>query len=632
MHPSFPDALLRSCPNAVFCDVGVDDHYLLNQYIFDSLLDKRTWETPAISPTGAPLPAAADDQGLVYEKEGLRLTLMWGEQGEAPALTVRVENIGGQPHMLNGLAFTARLSDGVTVEFPLNTPCGVIPGRDITEGQLIQGGLVSPAIALASPEARMNLLFLDPVEKWSLGVYRCQGELRAVFIAALECDLKPGDSVTCGTLYFQQPEGDPYLSIRHFFAGLGYTPAQGGHQGGVMYSCHPNGTMDGTMDKEPNGPGMVKYAEYLDELHDMGIDHVWVLPLFEHEGRGVYHCSDQRIIDKRYGGDEAVRYYVEKAHSLGMTVLFDYVPHGPAKGDPLALEHPEWCSLRRDGSPQEEWDCVSFDMTLPAYRDYTTDLVRDHVDRFGIDGARIDCAMGGLSNWQPQTGSRPSASNLSGGVDITRAIYDGFRSYPKKTLVLPENFNPVPCYYPVTDVFYGMNLYRVLVELDQRFRDDPAAYVRELTRWLEVEHKTMPEELGRLRFLGNHDTVSWVWQASRAVDWYGLERAKALFAVLMLIDGLPMIYMGDEDPALAGKQGPVLKDFFKELIALRKSTVGDSRDITHLYTGNAIFACRRINAGRTWLVAINLSAEAAQAELEGRTVALDAWQWQVMEL
>lgn len=604
----------------VLLDVGVNGAYALGQYEFDSLLDKRTWETPAIRPLDHDTPS-----GDTWEASGLKISLRSGDICGAAAYEAEILNTSNEEKTLNGLAFTICLGKEADFVFPLNTPIGIVRGESIAEGQVVQGGLVSPAIHVLLPERKINLLFHDTVEKWSLGVYRKSKSLYAVFIAALECRLAPDESVHCGDLFIQSPTGDPFLAIRDFFAAQGYAPAQGGLQGGVMYSCHPNGTMDGMMDREPNGPGLRKFAEYLPVLRDMGVDHVWLLPIFEHEGRGVYHTSDQRIIDKRYGGDEAVRYYVDKAHEMGMTVLFDYVPHGPAKQDKLAKDNPAWCSLRIDGTLQEEWDCVSFDMTLPSYQEYTTDLVRDHVDRFGIDGARIDCAMGGLSNWKPMPGHRPSASNLSGGVGITRAIFDGFRSYDKQTLVLPENFNPVPAYYPVTDVFYGMNFYRVLVALDEHYRGDPAAYVREMTDWLEIEHKIMPDGLGRLRFLGNHDTVSWVWQAKRAVDFYGLERAKALFSLIFLIDGLPMLYMGDEDPSLACKQGVPLRDFFRELIALRKSTVGDSRDITHLRTGNGIFACTRKNAGKEYLVAVNLSDHEEKAVLCGVSVTLPAY-------
>ena len=56
--------------------------------------------------------------------------------------------------------------------------------------------------------------------------------------------------------------------------------------------------------------------------------------------------------------------------------------------------------------------------------------------------------------------------------------------------------------------------------------------------------KYRERQLAEVRFLGNHDTVSWVWQSKRAVDCYGVGGAKALFALISLIDGVPMIYQG----------------------------------------------------------------------------------------
>lgn len=75
-----------------------------------------------------------------------------------------------------------------------------------------------------------------------------------------------------------------------------------------------------------------------------------------------------------------------------------------------------------------------------------------------------------------------------------------------------------------------------------------------------------------------------------------------------------------------------MRGFFTELIALRKSTVGDSRDITHLHTGNGIFACVRENEGRRYLVAINLAGCEQSADLEGVNVRLDGYKWLVQEL
>ena len=59
---------------------------------------------------------------------------------------------------------------------------------------------------------------------------------------------------------------------------------------------------------------------------------------------------------------------------------------------------------------------------------------------------------------------------------------------------------------------------------------DPAAFVEGLTDYLERESWLLPENYHKMRFLGNHDTVSWVWQSKRAADCYGIGGAKALFA------------------------------------------------------------------------------------------------------
>ena len=114
-----------------------------------------------------------------------------------------------------------------------------------------------------------------------------------------------------------------------------------------------------------------------------------------------------------------------------------HVPHGPYPADPLALAHPEWCSVLRSGRQHIECDCVSFDMANPDYQAYTRQLVLDHVARFGVDGGRIDCAMGGLSNWQPAAGNRPSHSGIRGGLQsesIRRASWTpaGSRCCPGK--------------------------------------------------------------------------------------------------------------------------------------------------------------------------------------------------------
>jgi glycosidase len=359
-----------------------------------------------------------------------------------------------------------------------------------------------------------------------------------------------------------------------------------------MYSCHPSGTMDAGFPKKDD---LYQYAEYLPKLKAMGIDHVWLLPVFEHDAGGVYHSTDQGVIDPRYGGEQGCKYYCDTAHALGMTILFDYVPHGPAPEFPIARDNPTWPSKRRDGSLQDEWECVSMDYNHPGYQEYTAELVHDHVNRFGVDGARIDCAMGGLSNWRPYPGNRPSGNSVLAGVHITEAIREGFLRGGKPSFILPENFNPIPNYYHCTDLFYGMNLYRAFVDLEAKLHTDPAAFVEGLTDYLEREAWLFPANYHKMRFLGNHDTVSWVWQSKRAVDCYGTDGAKALFALIALLDGVPMLYQGDEDPTICGHDGENLTAYFTELLSARRRLLPRGSNRTeYLHTGTPVMAFLRV--------------------------------------
>ncbi|MHC1785732.1 MAG: alpha-amylase family glycosyl hydrolase [Christensenellales bacterium] len=643
---------IRHAFTDLLVDAGVDGRYLRGQMAYDPLDDKRTWELPRIEAVAAGDAAGflgfSEQDGLLaaeYLAGDILIRQKYDLCGEALRLRAEVINRSAARVSVGGVSFLLRRQAGEgRFEYPSNDS-RVYADGDLQEGQAHSCGLVGAMTHLMLPAGDINLLFLDEVEKWSQGAYRSADAISHVFAAAVESHLAPGEGLEVGCLYLcpvSQGE-DPYLQIRGFFDALGYRPAVGGLREGVLYSCHPHGTMDGGFKL---GLDLNQFAGQLPAIRAMGVDHVWLLPIFEHLDRGVYHPVDQRPIDARYGGEEGMRIFSDQAHALGMTVLFDYVPHGPQPEDPLALAHPDWCSKRRDLSLQDEWHCVSFDMTHPEYLDYTGELVGSHVRRFGIDGARIDCAMGGLSNWAPFPGHRPSASNLAGGVAISRAIREGFQAVGHKALSLPENFNPVPAYYPVTDVFYGMNLYRVMSILLER--GAPAEdYVRELTRFLEIEHKVMPEELKKLRFLGNHDTVSWVWQKKRAYESYGVAKAKALFALMFFIDGVPMIYQGDEDPAIAGKAGPKLDTYFAELSRVRKALIGEGCKISYLSGCPGVMAfVRDTDAGRRLVLISLMESEqtvtldllqdaglaAGEARCQGSRATLPPYAWAIFTL
>lgn len=618
-------------------DAGVDGKYIRQRFEFQSFLDFNTWSLPEIRPSAATWKNGASEiweieqeseTGLSGERchGTLKLEQRWSIDCGEPRADIVLTNTGKKRMWINGIAFSLTLKGAYRFDFPGNVPYGVFDSATLAEYAPVETGLVTAVTHLESDEGGINLIFVDPEEKWGTGVFRSGDDTVWTAIAGTEMYLEPGQSCNCGSLYIQlTAQGDRFAPIREFYWKKGWRAPENGVKDAVVYSGHPSGPWDANF---PFRKTMKEYSAYTDEIADMGFDTIWLLPLFHHTepadpDRNVYTPTDQKWIDSRYGTDEDVRAYVDHAGALNIRVLFDYVPHGPRPQDELGKRYfDRWASKRQDGSAQEEWTCLSFDMANPEYLEYCQKLVEDHIDRFNIGGTRIDCAMGGLSNWQPYPGNRPSNSNLKGGVSMSSAMRRAFEHKGKSPFVTPENFHPIPLYASCTDAYYDMALYRVLFELN-RAKLSRKQYVFELTRWLEHQMLTMPEGMHKLRFLGNHDTVSWVWDAKRAVDIYGTERAKAMWVLISLIDGCPMIYQGDEDPAICLKDGaPVLKDFFRDLFHAKKQYTSHEYSTEYVYTGTGLFAFRRVRGKDRKLVLINLDDTLQKYPADGNAVLL----------
>ena len=624
------DSVLRL--DGLLVDVGCDGAYLRGTLGFQSFQQMSTWELAKIVPRMKPPASAAtarvffDGSALVIEENlsDLLVRQTYTQVDSSLALQVEITSLRQASSEIQGVSFSLRGMDvpaASTFRFPGNTPGDVFSLRDMQAYRVQQTDFCNPVTMIrTNSESGFNVLFLDEEGKWSTGLYRdSSGKLNLVCLPMVEGMLAPAESMQVGTLYLQLTGSDAYAPIQSLYRALGYHAPSTAYASGPMYAGHPAGTMDSGFQDTMT---MRAYAKFLPKLSAMGIETVWLLPIFAHPNRGVYEPLDQQQIDPRYGTDADVRAYVEKAHEYGIRVLFDYVPHGPKPEDALAKQHPEWCAVSHDGKLQIEWDCVSFDMANPDYQAYTTALVQAHVERFGIDGGRIDCAMGGLSNWLPRSGCRASSSGQHGGQAIVSAIREGFIGAGKAPVLLPENFHPLPFYAAVTDVYYDMPLYRELYNLRTYHLND-TAFASALSSWLESEHlASVPHQL-KLRFLGNHDTVSWTWDQMRPAEAWGLPKAKALWSLMAFLDGVPFLYTGDEDSSLYHAETRLdLTDFFSTLFAARKAYLTDDMDTIYLPASDAILAFWRKNPYAHRLVLVNLGAADAVYSLPAQGMAL----------
>lgn len=113
-----------------------------------------------------------------------------------------------------------------------------------------------------------------------------------------------------------------------------------------------------------------------------------------------------------------------------------------------------------------------------------------------------------------------------------------------------------------------------------------------------------------MRWISNHDTVSWTFQKQRPIRVYGAERMRALLAVCALIEGVPMLYQGDEDPAIYGGQGLSSVEFLSRIYGLRKqlpSLRHGKVDYAAARATAGVFACSRETPSQKALLLVSLN-------------------------
>ena len=116
----------------------------------------------------------------------------------------------------------------------------------------------------------------------------------------------------------------------------------------VFYEIHIRGFFDGNDDGAGDFRGLIEKLDYLQWL---GIDCIWLLPMYISPLRdGGYDIADFFVIHEDYGTVDDFRSFVEAAHQRGMRVIADLVMNHTSN------EHP-WFQESRSSpdSPKRDW-------------------------------------------------------------------------------------------------------------------------------------------------------------------------------------------------------------------------------------------------------------------------------------
>ncbi len=189
---------------------------------------------------------------------------------------------------------------------------------------------------------------------------------------------------------FARSERMPALPGVHFKP-WGTPPGEQGYQGGNLYGI----------------------ADKLDYLRDLGINALYLNPIFSSASNHRYHTFDYLQVDPLLGGNEGLRLLLDEAHARDMRVVLDAVFNHASRGF-WAFHHileeggnspyVDWFHIQdwplRPYQHDEEnpanyaawWDIAAlpkFNTDNPGVRQYLLDVARYWID-FGIDGWRLD--------------------------------------------------------------------------------------------------------------------------------------------------------------------------------------------------------------------------------------------------
>jgi hypothetical protein len=291
--------------------------------------------------------------------------------------------------------------------------------------------------------------------------------------------------------------------------------------GPVLEPDHPKAWAGGDL------PGITAQIPY---LADLGVNTIWMTPIFKCSSYHGYDTEDFGEVDPRFGGNRALHELVSTAKRYGIRVLLDFVPNH------VSNEHP-WFTNALAGGDTRDWffihDDGSYDtffgnpgmpkvnVNHPEARAALIAAARHWLDEYGIAGYRIDHVLG------------PSESFFA---DLSAELN---RSHPDTWLFGEATATPAFCrrYGGVldgaTDFLFAYAL-RDFLGGDL----DPAGLI-------EVEQEAAAvlahEDFSWVRFFDNHDM-------GRAMHRWNDDTRRLVTATeaILRLPGVPAIFYGTE--------------------------------------------------------------------------------------
>jgi cyclomaltodextrinase len=377
-------------------------------------------------------------------------------------------------------------------------------------------------------------------------------------------------------------------------------------QEGVIYQIFPRVFSDRG---DLNG-----VTEQLDRLEALGVNILYLMPLHPQgklKAKGTlgspYAVRDYYAINPEYGTTGDLKRLVSEAHKRGLKVIMDVVANHTS-WDSVLMRHPEYYVRDKAGQilpPRPEWnDVAHLNYGNPDLRRYMTDMLIYWLRELDVDGFRCDAAGEIPTDFWEQV--RPQLDRVKPGLMMLAEW--------EQPELLAQAF----------DLDYAWSFYKAVG--DAVLGRAPANVVR--TAWEQAAARYGRDAL-HMRFIDDQDE-------SRAIARFGLPATLAASALVLTMDGVPLLYNGMEVGDTAESGAPALFEripifwpiaarrpevpvFYHQMIALRHAhTALTHGDVSWLNNSDEqrIVTFARSTSSERLVIAVNLSSQPFKGTVE----------------
>jgi alpha-glucosidase len=353
-------------------------------------------------------------------------------------------------------------------------------------------------------------------------------------------------------------------------------------QTGIVYQIYPRSFQDSNGDGIGDLEGI---RRRLGHLVDLGIDAVWISPIFPSPMRDFgYDVSDYRDIDPMFGSLADFDSLVVATHAVGLKVILDLVPNHTSDRHPWFQRSRSsrrsgtrdwyvWRDPRPNGSPPNNWESEfggpawTFDELTgqyyyhaflkeqpdlnwrnPAVGDAMCEVLRFWLER-GVDGFRVDAIHHLIEDeqlrdnpvnpaWRPGMAPKKrlvqtrtiDQPETHAAIKRMRGIVD---AYPERVMI-------GEAYLPIDRLmaYYGVDLGGFHLPFNFHLISTPWR-ADALAGLITAYETALPAGGWPNWVLGNHDR-------SRVASRLGPAQARVAAMLLLTLRGTPTIYQGEE--------------------------------------------------------------------------------------